>query len=103
MKGTVFLEVPVSADIQELTAPEGVKVVWLPRNGQAHGAPTIVAVREHFGLEATVELAPAEAVDPDLWETPTHSSSGEATTQPRRCRHTRPPPVKNEHGRVGKE
>nr|WP_179503860.1 siderophore-interacting protein [Nocardioides daedukensis] len=83
MRGTVFLEVPVTADIQDLKGPEGVRVVWLPRNGQAHGVPTIVAVREHFGLEATVELAPEDAVDPDLWETPTHSSSGEqiASTQ----------------------
>jgi NADPH-dependent ferric siderophore reductase len=52
-------------------------VQWLPRNGQAHGVPTIVKVREHFGLAPTVELAPEEDIDPDLWETPTYSSSGE--------------------------
>src|SRR5690606_7895325 len=75
--GTAFLEVPVSADVQELKGPAGLEVIWLPRNGQAHGVPTIVSVREHFGLAPTVELAPEDAIDPDLWETPTYSSSGE--------------------------
>lgn len=79
--GTVFCEVPVSTDIVDLGVPHGVEVVWLPRNGQERGVPTIVAVREHFGLAPTLELAPTEAVDPDLWETPTYSSSGEEIGQ----------------------
>lgn len=75
--GTVFLEVPTAADVQELDGPEGVRVIWLPREGAAHGEKQIAAVREHFDLAPTVQFVDDSAVDPDLWETPTHSSSGE--------------------------
>ncbi|QIX25347.1 siderophore-interacting protein [Nocardioides sp. JQ2195] len=76
--GTAVLEVPVAADVQELVHPEGVEVVWLPRDGAPHGEKQIVAVREHFGLAPTLDLVDDLTVDPDLWETPTYSSSGEA-------------------------
>lgn len=75
--GTAMLEVPTAADVQELSCPEGIEVVWLPREGAPHGEKQIAAVREHFGLAPTVELVDDVAVDPDLWETPTYSSSGE--------------------------
>src|SRR5690606_33782527 len=75
--GTAFLEVPVNADILRLSAPPGVDVVWLPRNGQPHGQPLTRAVRDHFALDDEFPAVADEEVDPDLWETPTWSSSGE--------------------------
>lgn len=78
--GTALLEVPLTADILHLVAPPGVEVVWLPRNGQRHGEPLTAAVRDHFGLApiaGELTALPDDAVDPDLWETPTWSSSGE--------------------------
>lgn len=75
--GTAFLEVPVAADVQTVVHPEGVEVVWLPREGAAYGSLLHAAVLEHLGgAAAPVELAPDEVVD-DLWETPTYSASGE--------------------------
>lgn len=76
-QGVAFLEVPTSGDVLDVPAPEGVRLVWLPRDGAPHGQKQITAVREHFGLDAVVELVDGSAVDPDLWETPNYSSSGE--------------------------
>lgn len=75
--GTAVLEVPLVADVQQLAHPEGVEVIWLAREGAPHGEKQIATVREHFGLTPTVELVDDVTVDPDLWETPTYSSSGE--------------------------
>lgn len=75
--GTAFVEVPVSGDVTELAGPEGVEVVWLPRDGAEHGVRLIKAVREHFGLDGVLDLVEDTSVDPDLWETPTFSSSGQ--------------------------
>jgi NADPH-dependent ferric siderophore reductase len=75
--GTAYLEVPVDADVQQLAAPPGVRVVWLPRNGAAPGERFCKAVLALFGLEVRVGSEPPVEVDPDLWETPTYSSSGE--------------------------
>ncbi|KRF12327.1 hypothetical protein ASG90_15200 [Nocardioides sp. Soil797] len=75
--GTALLEVPVAADVQELVHPEGVEVIWLPRDGAPHGEKLISTVREHFGLAPVGEVVDDVSVDPDLWETPTYSSSGE--------------------------
>lgn len=78
--GSAFLEVPVGADVQEVRGPAGVDVVWLARDGRPLGEPLAAAVRAHLGPDAPAvpeaEHAPDE-VDPDLWETPTYSSSGE--------------------------
>jgi NADPH-dependent ferric siderophore reductase len=74
--GAAFLEVPTAADVLSVRHPEGVQVVWLPRDGDAHGAALHGAVLDHLGLGALTIDEP-EAVDPDLWETPTYSSSGE--------------------------
>jgi NADPH-dependent ferric siderophore reductase len=76
-RGAVFLEVPVAADIQDVRRPAGVSVTWLAREGAELGVPLHDAVVAHLGIPgATVEVDPDE-VDPDLWETPFYSSSGE--------------------------
>lgn len=75
--GTAFLEVPVAGDVLDVRCPVGMEVVWLPREGAPHGSRLTKAVLDHLGTAAAVpEIAPDE-VDPDLWETPTYSSSGE--------------------------
>jgi Siderophore-interacting protein len=79
---TVLLEVPHSGDALDLRTRPGVKVTWLPRDGAAHGARLIPAVRETTAALARAAAAPpaAEAggelsdidVDSDLlWEVPT--------------------------------
>ena len=75
--GAVFMEVPETADILDVAKPSGVDVTWLPRDGAELGQRLHDAVVAHLGIPgATVEVDPDE-VDPDLWETPFHSSSGE--------------------------
>ena len=76
-RGTAFLEVPLAADVQDVRGPAGVEVVWLAREGEALGVGLHDAVVAHLGISgAQVDVAPDE-VDPDLWETPFYSSSGE--------------------------
>ena len=79
--GAAFIEVPEPGDVQPLTGPEGVAVNWLPRGGAAHGERLGAAVLAHFGEHrqdfATTDV-PDDHVDPDLWETPAYSSSGES-------------------------
>ncbi len=75
--GHAFLEVPLAGDVHELPHPAGVEVTWLPREGAEHGALLVPAVTAHLGAAAEVEQVSADEVDPDLWETPTHSSAGE--------------------------
>lgn len=74
--GAAFLEVPTSADVLTLQHPEGVRVVWLGRDGAEHGSMLHPAVLDHLGAGAAAIAEPHEA-DPDLWETPSYSSSGE--------------------------
>jgi len=74
--GAAFLEVPTAADELTVQHPEGIEVVWLARDGEAHGVPLRRAVLDHLGVGTAVVEEPEE-VDPDLWETPTYSSSGE--------------------------
>lgn len=73
--GAAFLEVPVSGDVQSVVHPEGVSVTWLPRDGAPRGVAVHQAVLDHLG--APVAVPEVDEVDPDLWETPTYSSSGE--------------------------
>lgn len=77
--GAAFLEVPAADDIQrDLAVPEGVEVTWLPRGDAPRGASLHAAVIAW--LTGTAETAPQvsdDEIDPDLWETPVHSSSGE--------------------------
>lgn len=74
--GAAFLEVPTAADVLTVAHPEGVEVVWLPRDGATVGDRLHPAVLDHLGVGAAPLELPDE-VDPDLWETPTYSSSGE--------------------------
>lgn len=76
-RGAVFVEVPVAADVQDLSRPEGVTVSWLPREGGARGGEIHVAVLDHLGAGVAAPPAEIDEIDPDLWETPTYSSSGE--------------------------
>lgn len=75
-RGAAYVEVPHALDVQDVRRPAGVAVTWLPRSGRAHGIPLTAAVLDHLGTPADALGPPAE-VDPDLWETPTWSSSGE--------------------------
>jgi NADPH-dependent ferric siderophore reductase len=74
-RGAAFLEVPYAADVLTLRHPIGVEVHWLPRDGAARGEAIHAAVLEHMGGEPVTPVV--DEVDPDLWETPTFSSSGE--------------------------
>ncbi|HWJ09360.1 MAG TPA: siderophore-interacting protein [Nocardioides sp.] len=78
--GAAFLEVPEDADLyDDVAAPAGVEVTWLPRNGGARGEALHAAVLAHL-TGATPTEAPTvtdDEIDPDLWETPVYSSSGE--------------------------
>ncbi|GAA3678364.1 siderophore-interacting protein [Nocardioides ginsengisoli] len=81
-RGAAYVEIPVAADVQDdVSAPAGVDLTWLPRDGGPRGERLHAAVLAHLTGSAP---APAEAVtvtddevDPDLWETPVYSSSGE--------------------------
>lgn len=80
--GSAILEVPVAGDVQDVSAPEGLTVSWLPREGAPVGAPALAAVGGLLGFEATEDVTSVEVEDPDLWETPIYSSSGEEVTAP---------------------
>jgi NADPH-dependent ferric siderophore reductase len=75
--GTALVEVPVSADVQELSGPVGMEVVWLPRDGAPLGSLVHEAALETLGAAPVPVEVSDDEVDPDLWETPTYSSSGE--------------------------
>jgi NADPH-dependent ferric siderophore reductase len=77
VSGSALLEVPLSADVQELEAPAGVEVVWLPRDGRPLGSLLHPAALERLGVAPAVVEVGDDEVDPDLWETPAYSSSGE--------------------------
>jgi NADPH-dependent ferric siderophore reductase len=79
-KGSVFVEVPLAADVQELRRPAGMTVTWLPREGGARGAEIHGAVLDLLGADAAEPVV--DEIDPDLWETPTYSSSGEDVESP---------------------
>jgi NADPH-dependent ferric siderophore reductase len=75
--GEALLEVPTAADLLDLTAPAGVRVTWLPRNGAGHGERLIpelrAAVRRVLGDPAAPTATDLEDVDVDtdfLWEVP---------------------------------
>jgi NADPH-dependent ferric siderophore reductase len=81
-RGAAFLEVPTAADVLTVQHPEGVRVVWLPREGAGLGTLLHAAVVEDLGAAVPDLAVPDDEVDPDLWETPTYSSSGEAVGDP---------------------
>ena len=83
--GVALLEVPVSADaaaLAEQAAPPNVEVVWLPRDGAPLGSLLEAEVRRRLGIAAAVAAVADTEVDPDLWETPEYSSSGEEIDAP---------------------
>ncbi|WP_062439843.1 siderophore-interacting protein [Herbidospora daliensis] len=72
--GEALLEVPETADVQKETAPPGMRVTWLPRNGLAHGALLVDEVRA-AAARLIPPAAPAQVEDVDvdediLWEIP---------------------------------
>jgi NADPH-dependent ferric siderophore reductase len=77
-RGAAFLEVPVAGDAQDVRTPAGVELVWLAREGAALGVRLHDAVVSHLGIPGAQVEVTADEVDPDLWETPSYSSSGEA-------------------------
>jgi NADPH-dependent ferric siderophore reductase len=76
-RGTAFLEVPHRDDVAAVRPLPGVEVIWLPRDGAPLGTPVREAVTGHLDAPTTHVDEPDE-VDPDLWETPSYSSSGES-------------------------
>ncbi len=85
--GAVFMEVPETGDVLDVRRPDGVSVTWLPRDGAPLGERLHDAVVAHLGTPgAVVEVSPDE-VDPDLWETPSYSSSGEEIDASRAVGH----------------
>jgi len=81
--GAAFVEVPSAADIQrDVPVPDGVEVTWLPRGDAPRGASLHAAVIAW--LTGSAESAPVvsdDEVDPDIWETPVYSSSGEEVAE----------------------
>jgi len=75
--GAALVEVPLAEDVQELSGPAGVEVVWLPRDGAPLGSLVHPAAVERLGASPAPVVIGDDEVDPDLWETPAFSSSGE--------------------------
>jgi NADPH-dependent ferric siderophore reductase len=83
--GVALLEVPLSADaaaLAEQVAPPNVEVVWLARDGAPLGSLLEAEVRRRLGIAGGVAVVGDAEVDPDLWETPAYSSSGEEIDTP---------------------
>jgi NADPH-dependent ferric siderophore reductase len=76
--GVAVLEVPSSGDVLDIRCPHGMEVLWTPRNGSPLGTRLNEAVLARLGEPSPPPLEVPGDVDPDLWETPTYSSSGEA-------------------------
>lgn len=81
-RGAAFLEVPCTQDfLSDVVAPPGVELTWLARDQRPLGQAVHAAVAEHLGTSGTSATAwtpETDEIDPDLWETPSYSSSGEA-------------------------
>jgi len=77
--GTAVLEVPAADDAQELRAPAGVDVRWCVRDQSPIGSRSITEVARVLGAGSPppADEAEPDRVEPDLWETPVYSSSGE--------------------------
>jgi NADPH-dependent ferric siderophore reductase len=96
--GHAFVEVPSEADLLELAPPEGIEVHWIFRGSAMHGRRLAAEVRRHLGLAAEPEpaaVAPAAIGEVEVWETVTHSASGEVLDDRPRRRGTdhEPPPT----------
>ena len=71
-----------AAALADQVAPPKVDVVWLPRDGAPLGSLLEAEVRSRLGIGGGVEVVADTEVDPDLWETPAYSSSGEEIDTP---------------------
>jgi NADPH-dependent ferric siderophore reductase len=78
-RGTALIEVPEPDDVLPLTAPEGVRVEWITRNGAGHGVLLAAAVRRVAGEMLASSAAPAhtdtlaetlDEVPDELWDVP---------------------------------
>ncbi|WP_436520558.1 siderophore-interacting protein [Actinoplanes sp. HUAS TT8] len=76
-RGEALLEVPETGDELLVSAPAGIRVTWIPRDGADHGVklvPAVQAAAAHLlGDAAGVTTADLEDVDVDedlLWEVP---------------------------------
>jgi len=79
-RGTVLLEVPDAGDVTEFDRPDGVEVVWLPRDGGTVGTRLIPTAIAHLSGRADGEVeASRERPDTgdEIWETPGYSGAGE--------------------------
>jgi NADPH-dependent ferric siderophore reductase len=81
-RGAAFLEVPVEGDfLPDVIAPAGVELTWVAREDAPLGSRLHAAVVAHLGedgVSAAAASVDPDEIDPDLWETPSYSSSGEA-------------------------
>lgn len=77
--GHVFIEVPTDADRLPVTAPAGVEVRWIARNGASHGVrmtdqvhawASTVAPPSSTGCADGVELADVDVDEQVLWDIP---------------------------------
>ncbi|EON22568.1 FAD-binding 9, siderophore-interacting [Nocardioides sp. CF8] len=85
--GAVIVEVPTAADVLDVRRPDGVSITWLARGDAPLGQRLHDEVVAHLGISSpAVEVSPEE-VDPDLWETPSYSSSGEDIAATRAVGH----------------
>lgn len=74
-RGTVLIEVPESDDVLPLTAPDGIRVEWIARNGTAHGILLAAAVRQVAGEMLASSAAPTDTLtemldEDELWDVP---------------------------------
>lgn len=82
-RGEAVLEVPEPDDVLPLEAPAGVRVTWLPRDGDAHGSrlvPTVRTVADRLvngGAARPVELDDIDVDREELWEVPEEGAAGE--------------------------
>jgi NADPH-dependent ferric siderophore reductase len=84
--GHVFIEVPTDADRLPVTAPAGVEVRWIARNGASHGvrmtdqvhawASTAAAgsASSSSACSEAVELADVDVDEQVLWDIPAHDA-----------------------------
>lgn len=79
-RGKAFIEVPVAADALELEAPEGVEVIWLPREGTVWGELLIPAVTEAARkMDFAKRDDELDEVEDDLvWEAPEAAAQADA-------------------------
>ena len=69
--GEALVEVPGIDDVQQLTAPPGVRVTYLTRNGRPRGVATLEALATRLTTSLSPAADPEPAEDELLWETPT--------------------------------